>query len=384
MSDITHFLFDTRVIDVARQRRSPSIVPKRLLPSMVHPSRSVTCIAIACCAVLLNGCYLWKQGTRMFSYTLEARPVSKVSQRPQTPDSLKRFFVLVNDIRTFAFDSIGLRRTANYTTYVSINKGYLIDVVSAAGKADFTPYTWCYPLFGCWPLRGYFDRADADSEAAWLSRKGYDVYVGRVDAFSTLGFLSDPLYSFMKNFPVYELANLIIHEQTHATVYVKNQVDFNEELACFTGSEGALRFIRAKYGDTSAAYTASVKTAQDINTYYRLMRSLYNRLSAVYKSGISVDDKLRQKQAIIAHFKDSLALRYDSLFLTPSFRGLQKAGINNAYISADMTYTLDLDLFYRLYEKKNRDLRATMESIKVLSKKKGDCRRHLRELLERP
>jgi predicted aminopeptidase len=382
MCDITHFLFETRVIDAAGLCRPGINRPYKVVPIMVHASRSATFIIVACCAVLLNGCYLWKQGTRMFSYTMEASPVSKLLQRPETPDSLKRFFALVNEIRTFAFDSIGLRRTANYTTYMSINKGYLINVVSASGKADFTPYTWCYPLFGCWPLRGYFDRADADSEAARLSRKGYDVYVGRVDAFSTLGFLSDPLYSFMKNFPVYELANLIIHEQTHATVYVKNQVDFNEELACFTGSEGALRFIRAKYGDTSAAYTASVKTAQDIDTYYRLMRSLYNRLSAVYKSGISVDDKLRQKQAIIAHFKDSLAAGYDSLFLTPSFKGLEKANINNAFVSADMTYTLDLDLFYRLYKEKDRDLRAVMQSIKVLSKEKGDCRGHLRELLD--
>lgn len=337
-----------------------------------------------CCALLLNGCYLWKQGIHMFSYAIDAKPTAKLSQRPETPDSLKRFFALAGDIRTFAFDSVGLRRTANYTTYVHIDKKYLIDLVSATGQVDFTPYTWCYPLFGCWPLRGFFDKADADTEAARLSRKGYDVYVGRADAFSTLGFTADPLYSFMKNFPVYELANLIIHEQTHATVYVKNQVDFNEELASFTGAEGALRFIRARYGDTSAAYAASVKLSKDIGTYYRLVHSLYNRLSVVYKSALSHDDKLRQKRAIIAHFKDSLAANYDSIFLTPSYKGLEKLDINNAFIGVDMTYTLDLGLFYRLYEKKNRDLRAVMATIKELSKRKGDCRQQLRELLDRP
>jgi predicted aminopeptidase len=318
----------------------------------------------------------------MLSYTVEAKPVSRIAASPQTPDSLKRFFSLVGNIRTFAFDSIGLKRTANYTTYVHIDKKYLIDIVAATGQVDFTPYTWCYPLFGCWPLRGYFDKADADSEASRVSRKGYDVYVGRADAFSTLGFMSDPLYSFMKNFPVYEIANLIIHEQTHATLYVKNQVDFNEELACFTGSEGALRFIRARYGDTSSVYAASINLSKDIDTYYRLVLLLYNRLLLIYNSNISRDEKLRQKHDIIVHFKDSVAANYNSIFLKPSYRGFEKQNINNAFIGVDMTYSRDLDLFYKLYAKENRDLHATMKVVQSIAKKKGDCRANLKAYLE--
>jgi predicted aminopeptidase len=339
---------------------------------------------LACCALLLSGCYLWKQGTRVLSYTSRSVPIPKLLQRPETPDSLKQFFLLVNEIRAYAADSIGLAKNSNFTRFVSINKPYLIDLVSAAGKADFVSYTWCYPFFGCWPLRGYFDNADAIREANRLKKLGLDVSLGRAAAFSTLGFLSDPVYSFMKNYSVYWIADLIIHEQTHTTVYVKNQVDFSEEFATFMGSEGALGFIRSKYGETSEQVQNAVKESRDIDTYYRSIQSLYRALSAVYGSTIPLKEKLQKKQEIIAGFKDSIARNYNAIFLTQEYRGIEKADINNALISLDMTYALDLDLFYKLYEKENRDLRATVARIKALSKKKGDCKKNLEDLLSRP
>ncbi len=345
--------------------------------------RIPTLIAVTVCFTLLDGCYLWKQGICMFTYTLGATPVSRVARRPDTPDSLRRFFSLVNDIRAFAVDSVGLKKTSNYTTYVTINKGYLLTMVSATGAADFTPYTWCYPLFGCWPLRSYFDKADADSEAARLSRKGYDVSEGPVDGFSTLGILSDPLYSFMRHFSVYQIANLIIHEQTHATLYVKNQVDFDEELACFNGSEGALRFIRSRYGDTSTEYAASVNFSADLATYNRVMRVLYTRLADVYKSDLPRAEKLRHKQTIISRFRDSISTHYDSIFRTPSFRGIQKAPINNASLATDMTYGLNLGLFYRLYAIKHRDFHAVMRTVESFAKTNGDCMARVKEFVEK-
>jgi predicted aminopeptidase len=336
---------------------------------------------LASSILLLNGCYLWKQGTRLLSYTSQSVPIPRLMKRPDTPDSLKQFFNLVNEIRAYATDSIGLAKNRNFTRFVSINKPYLIDLVSATGKTDFAAYTWCYPFFGCWPLRGYFDSADAIKEAQRLKKRGLDVARSTAGAFSTLGFLSDPVYSYMKKYHLYQIANLIIHEQTHPTVYVKNQAEFSEEFASFVGAEGALGFIRSKYGDTSAQFKNAVKESKDIDTYYRSIQSLYRVLNAVYGSTISQEEKLQKKQEIISGFKDSIARNYNAIFLTQEYRGIEKADINNAFISLDMTYTLDLDLFYRLYEKENRDLRKTVVVVKALSKKKGDCKRNLHDLL---
>jgi predicted aminopeptidase len=336
---------------------------------------------LACCVLFLNSCYLWKQGTRLLTYTSRSVPIAKLMKRPDTGDSLRQFFNLVNEIRVFAADSIGLAKNSNFTTFVSIDKPYLIDLVAATGKTDFIPYKWCYPFFGCWPLRGYFDSTDAQKEAIRLKKLGMDVARSTAGAFSTLGFLSDPVYSFMKHYHVYHIANLIIHEQTHPTVYVKNQAEFSEEFASFVGAEGAMAFIRSKYGDSSAQFSDAKKLAHDINAWYRGIHGLHAALSSMYAGSAPYDEKLQKKQEFIAGFKDSLSRNYDAIFQTQGYRGIEKTDINNAFISFDMTYTLDLDLFYKLYEKENRDLRKTVAAVKELSKRKGDCKENLKAMV---
>jgi predicted aminopeptidase len=326
----------------------------------------------ALCILSCDGCYLLKQGTYVLKYTHEAIPIKKLECRPGTPDSLRDFLRLVQDIRRFAEDSVGLIRNANYSKYVNVNKKYLVDVVYGAGRVNFTSYQWWFPFFGKFPYKGYFERRDAQKEADRLIAEGYDAFIGRVDAFSSLGFFSDPVYSFMKNFPVFRIASLIIHEQTHATLYIKNQAQFNEEMAMFMGKEGALRFIKARYGDSSAHYRSAIKERKDEDEYFKLIKSLYLKLKPIYDGKGTDAEKLDMKHSIIKNFKDSVSANYDSIFLSPEYRGIATMNINNALIAIEMTYTYDLDRFYELYEKKNRDFRAALASLKKLKNKKGD------------
>ena len=320
----------------------------------------------------LSGCYLIKQGWYVVKYTREAVPIKKLENNPATPDSLRRFLSLVQDIRAFASDSIGLRRNSNFSTYVAINQKYLVNVVYGAGKTNFTPYEWWFPFFGKFPYKGYFELPDAKKEAKKLMDRGFDAYIGAVDAFSSLGFFSDPVYSFMKHFSVFRIASLIIHEQTHATLYIKNQSQFNEEMAMFMGAEGALWFIKSHWGESSAQYQSALGQQKDSDTYFKLIRSLYQKLKAVYDSKDSEMHTLDKKQWIIKSFKDSVAANYDSIFSSPDYRGLATMNINNALIAVDMTYTYDLNRFYELFEKKNHNLRATLAALVGLKKKKGD------------
>ena len=332
--------------------------------------------ALLACAALflsgLSGCYLIKQGYYVVKYTAGSTPIAKLQTRADTPDDLKRFLSLVHDIREFAFDSVGLKKNDNFTTFVKVDRKYLISAVFAAGKADFTPYEWRFPILGSFPDKGYFDRTDAEKEADRLAHKGYDAYIGRMDAFSTLGFFSDPVYSFMKDFSLFEIASLIIHEETHATLFIKNQVQFNEEMATFFGTEGALRFIKAKYGDASQELKSAEQQSRDYKTYIGLIDSLYHRLKNVYDEKTPLSEKLERKQAIIGEFKNYVNDKYDSLFLSPNFKGLKTLTINNAFIAADITYTFDLDEFYALYQKKNRDFKAMLSCLKILNKLKAD------------
>ncbi len=276
-------------------------------------------------------------------------------------------------IRKFAFDSIGLTRNNNYSTWVEIGKGYLVDVVAASAPDRFAPYLWHFPFFGGFPYKGFFNRKDALREAARLRRRGFDVTVSPVDAFSTLGFFSDPVYSFMARFTPYELASLIIHEETHATVYLKNRTALNEEMAEFVGDNGALWFLKSAYGDTSTAYRDALLEKADDAAWDHKLRGLYDMLADVYKKDISREEKLARKAEFIASFKRELTDHYAEYFKSDRFRGIDKADINNAYLAVRMNYIGEDSLFDDLYRRNNNNLAAVVARIKTLKKmKKGE------------
>lgn len=363
-----------------RYQSKGEIVAEAVIP-LPHKLRAVVfLLCLASGLLCVSGCYLIKQGYYVVKYTTGSKAVEKLQRSAGTPKELKQFFCLIREIRGFAFDSVGLIKNSNFTTFVTTDRKYLVDVVFAAGKADFTPFQWSFPIVGRFPDKGYFDRKDAEAEARRLAKKGYDTYVGRAGAFSTLGFFSDPLYSFMKDFSLFQIASLIIHEETHATLFIKNHVQFNEEMATFFGTEGALRFIRAKFGDSSVQLRNAENEVHDYRTYIGLIDSLYHRLKTVYDEKIPEKEKVQKKQEIIGQFKDSVTVKYDSLFRTRNYRGLGKADINNAFISADITYTFDLKAFYELFQKNNRDFHAMLSRLKTLKKCKGDPHEAMRQL----
>ena len=65
--------------------------------------------------------------------------------------------------------------------------------VVATPEFSVRPRTWCFPIAGCVAYRGYFSEKDANEFAAKLKMEGDDVLVGGVGAYSTLGFVADPL-----------------------------------------------------------------------------------------------------------------------------------------------------------------------------------------------
>jgi predicted aminopeptidase len=337
---------------------------------------SLRLLCVILCIISLSGCYVLKQGCYVMKYSAEAKRVDTLLQRADTPKDLKTFFLLVDEIRRFSIDSIGLVGNDNYSTYVNVDKKHIVDVVYAAGRLDFIPYKWSFPFLGTFPNKGFFDPNDARKEAMGIAAKGYDTCIMGSIAFSTLGFFSDPLYSYMKEYSAFHIAYLIFHEQTHATLFIKNQLQFNEEFATFIGQEGSLRFVREKFGDTSEQYRNAIGAVHDEKVYYDCMKSLYANLKTVYDSAsLTSGAKLSLKQEIISHFKDFVTSHCDSLFPSRDKKrpcDFSKVTINNASLVADMTYTFNLSEFRDLYNRKNRDFKAMLASLKTLKKKKGN------------
>jgi predicted aminopeptidase len=332
-------------------------------------------------AFFLSGCYYLQQGSTLLKYHCNAQSNRTVIADSATPQKIRFFLSTVEDIRLFAFENVGLKKNSNFSCFVKINRDYLIDNVYAAESDTFAQYLWRYPFLGAMPYKGFFDRSGAEKEASGLREKGYDVFIGEVNGFSTLGILRDPVYSFMEKYGPFSLSSLIFHELAHSTIFIKNQSQFNEEAATFIGREAGLRYVEEKYGHGSGAYRKAMAFNEDENTYYRLINDLCRKLDSIYRNERSRDARIALKNDAINCFKQDIMLKYDSLFKTDGYKGIGKATINNATLMIAMTYTLDLDVYYELYRQCGNDLKSTIAALIELRKMKGDPKKNLREKL---
>jgi predicted aminopeptidase len=330
---------------------------------------------------LIGGCYLLKQGTYLLSYNARARSIEKVLAEGALGGDVEEMLRTVQEIRRYAVEQIGLEQNRNYTRYLELDKDYVVDVVTACAADSFSPHQWRFPIFGSFPYKGFYELSDAEREAARLEKRGLDVWIRRVDGFSTLGFFSDPIYSFMTDYSPYALADLIIHEQTHATIFIKNEIQFNEELATFVGREGALAFLRDRYGVGSAAYGQALAALEDWEAFRDRVIDLHDRLDRIYRLEADRETILAEKARVVEEFNRRLISDAPKLFHTDRFLGFEGIPANNAYIMSFVRYTQDLDLFYKLYETKGRDLRLTVEVLKQLKTTKGSPKETLKRLI---
>jgi predicted aminopeptidase len=352
------------------------------------PSAAAIVLLIPVCLVC-SGCYTLSQGFTLLGYLGRAVPLEELAERAgrdgtsptvsgedlSTGDAgdeqTLRFVERVRDIRRFALD-LGLKESANYTKYVELDRNYLAAVVSAAAEDSFTRHEWWFPVIGKVPYKGFFRVEDARKERARLEKKNLDVWVRGVDAFSTLGWFKDPLYSYMRDYSDYQLANLLIHELLHATVYLKGRSQFNEELAEFVGTEGARLYIEQKYGPESPEYRALGDSEADSLSYTAYLRGLIAELEELYRSSASREEKLAQKARIIGDSQERFRQNYDTLFRGNAYRGFPDLPVNNAYLDLYRLY-YEGNSFYRdLYERSGRDLRRYIAAAKTLNSREKD------------
>jgi len=319
--------------------------------------------------VLFSGCYTLTQGAAMLGYLNSAIPLEKV-------DDLE-FVRLVTDIRRFATDELGLAQTRNYTKYVEIERDYLAAVVSASAKDSFRRHEWNYPVVGRLPYKGFFNVEDARKERDKLEKKDLDVWIRGVDAFSTLGWFADPLYSYMRNYPPWRLAELIIHEQVHATIFIKGQANFNEELAQFIGSEGARLYMESRFGHDSAEHAKMIASNADSRTYVVFLQELIAELDALYSRNIERETKLNEKERIIADAQARFDAEYENMFTNENYRGFSQMRINNAYLELFRLYHSDDNFYEGIYKRSGENLQAFIKAAKTVTRSGGSPREQL-------
>jgi predicted aminopeptidase len=332
---------------------------------------------------LFSGCYVLRQGTIMLGYLSGAVPLEDIAEQETSSEEDRLFAERVRDIRRFASDELGLAANSNYTKYVALDRDYLAAVVSASAKDSFTRHEWWFPVTGSLPYKGFFNEEEAREEALSLKEKDLDVWVRRVDAFSTLGWFSDPLYSYMKKYPVSRLANLIIHEQLHATVYIKGNAQFNEELAEFVGTEGSRLYMAKTFGPDSPEYAHMMNQEADSAAYAGFISGLIAELEVLYAGAETREEKLRKKEEIIAAAKKRFEENYEGLFRGENYRAFTRLPVNNAYLELFRLYHAKDNYLEEIYRRSGGGLKKFIAAAKNI--RDGELRLQLeKELGLRP
>jgi predicted aminopeptidase len=271
----------------------------------------------------------------------------------------------VADIKTFGRE-LGLAATKNYDS-VALGWNRRMWNVSACAPLAFDSKTWWFPIVGRVPYLGYFERRHADAAAEKLAREGLDVYVRETGAYSTLGWFRDPILPSMLSWGEHDLAETILHELAHATLWVKGSVAFNESFASFVGEEGAYRYLEARYGKDSEPYRRARQEEEDGESWRQVQRGLFQDLERVYAdASLSDGAKRERKAALIAALPERVAAA--SFHQRERFDKAARAGVwNNARLAQFRTYNSDRPAFARLLARSGGDLLAFIEQVRVLA-----------------
>jgi predicted aminopeptidase len=246
--------------------------------------------------------YGFRQAKGQLTIIWNARPVEEVLKDPSFPDSLKTKLHLIERVRKFAIDSLGLKDTENYKTLYDQKGEEIMWVVTACEPFEFKPKEWKFPILGTVPYKGFFVKERAIALRDELDKEGWDTSIRNPGGWSTLGWFTDPILSNMLERTEGDLANLIIHEMSHATIFIKDSVEFNENLSTFIGDRGAERFLVATYGIESPEYKSYINDDLDFIKYSEHMLRGSMELDSLYKTlneTLPVEEKKKLKEASI-------------------------------------------------------------------------------------
>ena len=305
-----------------------------------------------------------------------ARPVEEVMSDPLTPDSLKQKIILVQKVRKFAIDSLGVNDSDSYRTLYDQRGKPVLWVVTACEPFSLEDKKWSFPIIGTFSYKGFFNHDKALALREELKQQGYDTGIRTVSAWSTLGFFDDPIMSNLLFRTEGSVANTIVHELTHATVFVKDNLKFNENLASFVGDKGARAFLRHEYGERSAPYQAYEAYRSDREKYTEHMLRGTNQLDSLYQTITAETDsikKARQKEALIRQIikqADTLNLQ-SARYRKQLVRLQQKELPNNTFFKAFVRYRGETDSLEQAFATRaNGDIRLYIAQLK---EKYGDA-----------
>lgn len=308
------------------------------------PGRSQVVASWLACLLacsLLAGClesrYVVQASFGQLELWGKARPIGEFVGNRHTDTRTRVLLDEVRHIRRYA-RSHGLAPGGSYRNYVPLNRPAVVWFLAASRPLSLEPKLWHFPVVGSFPYTGWFDPREARKIAAMLRRQGWETFLRPVSAYSTGGWFRDPVVSSMfspREDALRTLANVLLHELTHANILMNDQSTYNESLASFVGDTMAEQYLLERFGPDSAELAAyRLELVEDRRRGAR-MAAAYEELDALYRGKLPDAEKLTRKRQLLAAVDAELEL---------AFRP------NNASLLGFKTYNAGLPEFAALYQ----------------------------------
>lgn len=289
-------------------------------------------------------------------------PIDELLAEPSTPPELARRLELVSEARSFSIAELKLPDNGSYRSYADLGREQVLWNLFAAGEFSLEPKTWCYPIVGCVAYRGYFNVETARALAARLDAEGYDVAVGGVAAYSTLGRFEDPVLNTMMAWDDVRLVGLLFHELAHQVVYIKDDTTFNESFATAVEEAGLERWLDARgEAELLESFHRRKRLERDILAMVEATRA---ELTQLY-SGTEPEAMRPAKRAILGRLAEAVTgrLKQDE---RPPRHWLTTGELNNAKLVPLALYETYVPAFRALLAQCAGDFECFYAEVKRL------------------
>jgi len=279
-----------------------------------------------------------------------------------SPENKKKL-MLISELKTFAIDSLDLEIDETiYSSYVHLDRPYVTYILRVSSAYQLKTYEWEFPITGNTPYKGFFEKEKAYEEAKKFPKDKYDISIGGVRAYSTLGWFNDPVLSSMLSYSETEFVSTIFHELIHTILFFKDHINFNERIAEFIGRKLAIQFYQKKEGLSSPTVEKMKNEWEDEILFSTFMSQEYKKLDEWYKENMGKITK-EMKQNRLKQIQDRFLNTIKPGLKTDSYNYFSSIRLNNAILLSYRTYNYNMAEFEKLFNSSpiNQDIKAFIE-----------------------